>query len=220
MPSPTHSGPLRAVVPVLIFARPPRPGACKTRLIPALGRRGAARLHRSLTLRTVQVAERAGCGPVWLCSAERGVDPFLAACAADTPLHFQCRGDLGRRMSQALDAALAAGFTAALLIGTDSVELQAQDVRLAAQQLLTAADDVLLPTPDGGYLLLGSRRRLGGLLRGIAWSSGRERVQTQRRLGAAGRRVHLLPPRADIDSPADLHRARRNPAWAELTPRF
>ncbi|WP_420468335.1 TIGR04282 family arsenosugar biosynthesis glycosyltransferase [Panacagrimonas sp.] len=198
-------------VPVLVFARAPVAGQCKTRLIPAYGALGAVRIHRALLQRSVAVALNAGCGPVQLWSASRGRHPVLQSLArgATGGLRHQCAGDLGRRMAQALNSALRAGYRAALLIGTDTVELSAEDLRGAAHRLLDGADAVLQPATDGGYVMIGTRRALPGVLRGIEWSSGRELDQTCARLRQHGWRITLQPPRADIDHPADVRRARR-----------
>lgn len=200
---------------MLIFARPPVPGRCKTRLIPSCGARGAARVHRALVLRAVRVALEAGCGPVQVWSAARGGHRFLQGLAArcDGVLHHQRHGDLGLRMGAALDHALRAGHPAALLIGTDTVELTPADLRAAAQVLRDGADAVLHPAADGGYVLLGTRRPLQSLLGGVHWSSGQEFVQTCTRLRRRGWRLAVQSVRADIDDPRDLRRARRG-GWS------
>ena len=54
---------------IAVFARAPQAGAAKTRLIPALGAAGAARLQRRLTLHALAVARRAALGGVTLWTA-------------------------------------------------------------------------------------------------------------------------------------------------------
>lgn len=201
---------LPAAVPILVFARAPTPGACKTRLIPAYGALGAARLYRSLVHRSLSIARAADCGPVVLWTTPSSSHPFFAGLSAQfgaTRLR-QPSGDLGRRMAFALDQTLNAGAAAALLIGTDAANLSAQDLRAAAQILQTAADAVLQPSDDGGYVLIGARKRLGGALRAVQWSSGRECQQSRARLERRGFRVALLDVRCDIDEPCDLRHAR------------
>ena len=53
-------------VQVAVLAKAPVPGLAKTRLIPALGASGAARLQRQLTRHTLQTACDAGLGAVTL----------------------------------------------------------------------------------------------------------------------------------------------------------
>lgn len=190
------------------------PGACKTRLIRGYGRIGAASIYRQLVLRTVELALAANCGPVEVWAAPSPRHPFFAHLRMTYPLILrrQPEGDLGSRMCAALSATLRAGHAAAVLVGTDAANLEAQDLRDAAQRLTTDYDAVIQPATDGGYVLIGLRGLLGarGLaLRGVAWSSGREYAQTLARMRSRGLRVAALRSRADIDHPVDVRRARR-----------
>lgn len=202
---------LLRTVPVLVFARAPVPGRCKTRLIPRYGARGAAALHRQLVRRTLRTAIDAKCGPVQLWTAPSSRHPFFVALSRlhGLSLHRQHEGDLGHRMSRALAQTLAAGAPAAVLVGTDAANLVADDIRAAAAALLRDADAVLQPASDGGYVLIGLRRKAGSALTGVHWSTGRELRQSRARLIQRGLRVALLPERWDVDHPRDVLRARR-----------
>jgi hypothetical protein len=80
-------------VGVAILARAPIPGAAKTRLIPALGAEGAARLQRWMLQRTVAMALVADVGPVSLWCAGDPAHPDFAVCRAfgRVDLHPQAR---------------------------------------------------------------------------------------------------------------------------------
>jgi uncharacterized protein len=192
---------------VLVFARAPVPGRCKTRLIPALGAAGAAALHRRLVLRTLAAARDAGCA-VELWCAPATAHGFFATCrrAHGVRLRRQPAGDLGRRMALALARALQAG--PAVLVGSDCPEFTAQDFR-AALAALAANDCVLQPSRDGGYVLIGARRIERRALAAIRWSSTRELAQTRRRFARLGLRCAELRPLRDVDTPSDYRRARR-----------
>ncbi|MCI0749705.1 MAG: TIGR04282 family arsenosugar biosynthesis glycosyltransferase [Nevskiales bacterium] len=214
---------------VLIFSRAPIPGRCKTRLIPALGPPGAARLHRRLVTRTLRTSldalrNRAGGFPVpstpqgreaftslelWCAPNTR--HPFFQACRREfgVRLRRQARGDLGRRMALALSRALNEGADAAVLMGTDCPALSSADLHSAFDALAMKHDCVLLPSTDGGYVLIGARKIQRRVLAGIAWSSGHELAQTRCRLKRAGLRWSEGPIRSDVDTPADYRRARR-----------
>lgn len=195
---------------VLVFARAPVPGRCKTRLIGRLGARGAARLQAQLCLRTLATASVAA-ATVELWGAPDARHGFFHACRRrfGVVLRRQPAGDLGRRMEHALRDALARGADAAVLVGTDCPALSPADVDAAFAALAGGADCVLQPATDGGYVLIGARQLPAGVLRDIDWSSGRELAQTRRRLARAGLRVAELRPLWDIDHPADRHRALR-----------
>jgi len=193
---------------ILIFARAPVPGRCKTRLIPALGRHGAARLHRQLVRRTLAAA-RASQLPVELWCAPDASHGFFAACRRDfgVRLRRQHGGDLGRRMALALARTLREVNTA-LLVGSDCPEFMRRDFAAALADLRTR-DCVLQPSTDGGYVLIGARRLERRALAGIAWSSGRELAQTRSRLRGLGLSFSERTPLMDIDAPDDYREARR-----------
>ncbi|OQX06729.1 MAG: hypothetical protein BWK76_25810 [Desulfobulbaceae bacterium A2] len=196
---------------ILLLTRYPRPGKAKTRLIPALGDEGAARLQRRLTEGMVsRVAALQGCRPLCFTICYEGTDAGTMAAWLGSEHHYraQADGNLGERMENALRQALAAGAGRLLLIGADCPGL---DASLLAEALdhLRAVDLVLGPAHDGGYYLLGQSARLPAVLRhglftGISWGSDRVLAETLTRAQMAGIHYHLLPHRHDIDRPADL----------------
>jgi uncharacterized protein len=193
----------------LVFARAPVAGSCKTRLIPALGAAGAARLQRVLTLRIVAAACATGHDVELWCAPDTR-HGFFIACRRrfGVRLRRQPAGDLGRRMARALATALADGAQPAVLVGSDCPTLTTTHLRQAVRALATH-DAVLQPSPDGGYVLIGARSLEPRALQGIRWSSGRELAQTRRRFARLGLRAAELPAQPDVDTPADHRRARR-----------
>lgn len=193
-------------VGVAILARAPIPGACKTRLIPALGADGAAQLHRWLLQRTVAMAVVADIGPVTLWCAGDPRHPDFAQCRAygSVTVRRQPDGDLGRRMLLALRKTSAAGGT--LVVGTDCPALTAAHLRLAAQSL-AGRDAVVFPAEDGGYVLIGMRGEpLAAAFSGVDWGTERVMAQTRQRLG--DRACRWIEPLTlwDVDRPEDLER--------------
>jgi hypothetical protein len=195
--------------PLIVFAKAPRPGAVKTRLIPVLGAAGAARLHERLVDRTLAIAAAAGLGAVELCG-DPASDPFLAARAAahGAALAEQGPGDLGARMRRAFQRVLT-GAPAAILIGTDCPALTPEYLRAAADALAAGHDAVIGPAEDGGYVLIGLRRVQRSLFEGIRWGGPDVREHTRARLGALGWRCRELGTLWDVDRPADLERLAR-----------
>jgi rSAM/selenodomain-associated transferase 1 len=195
---------------VAVFARAPLAGAAKTRLIPALGAAGAARLQRRLTLHALAVAQRAAIGRVTLWVAPDDGQRFFRALktACGVALRQQSAGDIGERMA----AAFAANAGPLLLIGTDCPALQPTHLVAAATALLDdrrgGKDAVFIPVDDGGYMLVGLRCPQPGLFEGITWGSERVMAQTRQRLADLGLRWSELPTLWDVDRPADLARLR------------
>ncbi len=189
---------------IVIFAKAPVAGLAKTRLIPALGAQGAARLAAALLDHAVTQALASGVGPVELCVTPAPPDPLWSGLAPQATLDWsdQGDGDLGERMARAAQRTLEAGEPV-LLMGTDCPELTAERIREAAASLI-AADATLVPAFDGGYVLLGLNRFDASLFAGIAWGTATVAQETRSRVEQLGWSLRTLPTLHDIDEPADL----------------
>lgn len=189
---------------IVIFAKAPIPGFCKTRLIGSLGAEGAAALAAKMLLRTVEIATHADVGPVELCVAP---DPEHACfraldIAPEIVVSRQSEGDLGARMSAAVQRTLSLGDNV-LCIGTDCLELQVRHLQEAADAL-HQGDSVIAPALDGGYVLLGLNRFTPDIFESMAWSTDSVFQETTRRLARLGWAVTELDTLRDIDEPEDL----------------
>jgi uncharacterized protein len=186
---------------LVIFTRYPRPGQAKTRLIPALGPEGAARLQNRMTEHSLRQARglKTPIAIYYTNGKERELRDWLGE---DLCYHTQCAGDLGAKMLGAFCDSLAAG-TGVVIIGTDCPGI---DTHLLAQafQRLETADLVLGPALDGGYYLIGLRRVIPALFENIAWSTDQVLSQTLAIANRLNLSIHLLPELPDIDRPEDL----------------
>jgi uncharacterized protein len=191
-------------VHIAVMARQPQPGRAKTRLIPALGADGAARLAQRLLEHALMQATRAAPGHVTLCLTPDAPEPSLQALAQrhGAALAAQGDGDLGARMVRALAHGLARA-PAAVVIGTDAPQLDTAVLHAAADALATH-DSVFVPAHDGGFVLLGLTRCPPGLLDGLSWSHAHVLRDTLARLRENGFSPTLLAPLHDIDTPDDL----------------
>lgn len=196
-----------------ILARAPLPGASKTRLIPALGAEGAARLQQRMLDHAVARALDAGLGAVVLwCWPHRHHPAFgEARWRGRVQLRDQPEGDLGNRMLAAVREA--AGPGGVLVIGTDSPALSGAHLRQAAAVLAAGHDAVLAGAEDGGYVLIGLTAAHAALFSDMPWGSDAVARLTRERLGRLGLRWAELAPCWDVDLPQDLPRlAREFPA--------
>ncbi len=189
-------------VAVALMARAPEPGTTKTRLIPALGAYGAAKLHAALVEHAL--AEIARCGaPATLWCAPDADHPFFAECARrwNVALRAQPDGDLGARMGAAFGAARGP----LLLMGSDCPPIDAALLRICAGAF-ARAPAVFLPTVDGGYGLVGLRRPIPEIFMDMPWSTDAVMSITRDRLTRLG--VHWEEPAEiwDVDTPADVER--------------
>lgn len=189
---------------IVLFARFPVPGSCKTRLIPALGAAGAARLHRHLAERTLGVLQQAG-AQVTLAYTGAARADFVDWLGDDIILVEQAEGDLTARMLAVSEPA------PVIFFGSDTPDLSPDHVR-AAIAALQENDVVIGPAEDGGYYLIGMRRPLPQLLVDMPWSTEQVLPQTLARLSALGIAPVMLSCLSDCDRPEDLAR------WPDLAP--
>jgi len=203
---------LRTRLCICVFAKPPRPGETKTRLIPAVGAEGAANLARAFfddtwaSLRTIADAR------VVLAVTEN--DPAFEA-AGGAEVWLQGDGDLGDRMERALRRALERA-DAAIVVGSDSPGLPLR-VFEQARAALCGGRAVLGPSDDGGFYLIGLTRCPDGLLAGVPWSRSDTCERTLARLRSRGFEVQMIERWFDVDVPADLERLRELIARGELS---
>ncbi len=191
---------------VIVFGRYPVPGRVKTRLIPALGAAGAAELHRRLSEQTLVTCfdyGRQANARIHYCydgGTPQQIDRWLPL-PGITHSH-QRTGDLGQRMAGAFDAAFHEGCERVVLVGTDVPDLSAAQLT-AAFTALESHDVVLGPSSDGGYWLVGLKRRLD-LFSDMAWGNHRVLENTLRRVRRLGLRHARLKVLHDLDTPEDL----------------
>ncbi len=193
-------------VQIAVLAKAPIAGLVKTRLIPALGARGAARLQRALTRGALRCALEAQLGPVTLWCAPRADHGFFRALRRTTGVRclVQSSGDLGQRMHTAFRLHCLDGPV--LLIGTDCPALRPAHLHAAARALVDGDDAVFYPADDGGYVLVGLRRPQPALFSAMPWSTPEVMSVTRARARAAGLRWREMERLWDVDRPADLVR--------------
>ena len=203
---------------LLVFARYPVPGQAKTRLVPALGPEGAARLHRRMTEHAASVAraasEGAACG-VTICFTGAREREFRAWLGPHFHYAPQSSGDLGVRLRRAFSGAFRGGARRVSAIGADAPGLSADILRQAFNGL-RSRDVVLGPAADGGYYLIGTARDLPQLFSGVDWGTGRVRAQTLAAIARLGLTVAELPLLDDVDRPGDLAALRDDPQFADV----
>ena len=194
---------------IVVFARNPLPGQAKTRLIPALGAAGAARLQAQMIEMALRQTTTANLCPVELWRTPSPSDIFFRYCQEKygVLLRYQCGANLGWRMHNAIDAhqtSRRAEWT--LLIGSDCPFIDGNHLLQAATHLAAGTDAVLGPAEDGGYVLIGLRRTHPALFTNLPWGGDRVLEITRRRISQLRWRMKLLNPLPDIDRPEDLTR--------------
>jgi len=203
---------------ILLFARYPVPGETKTRLIPALGPVGAARLHRRMAEGAVAeartlVTPHAG-ARITVYHTGASAKAFRAWLGHDLQYSPQSSGDLGERMGRAFRSALERGPAPAICIGSDVPALTPAILGQAFQSL-GDHDVVLGPANDGGYYLIGMKRFHPELFSGIEWGTEQVWKQTCEAATGMGLRIARLPVLPDVDRPEDMEPLRSDPRFAD-----
>lgn len=195
---------------LLLFTRYPEIGRTKTRLIPALGACGAARLQKLLTERITMQAN--------ILTEKHGVETVVHYSGGGRekmtswlgPLTFvaQTAGDLGLRMQTAFTHAFGEGVETAVLIGSDIPTISA-DLLAGAFAALQTAKVAIGPSRDGGYYLIGMRADAAEelypvLFERMVWSTPEVFTLTCERLKNAALEAAVMPTLYDIDTPEDL----------------
>lgn len=208
---------------ILLFAKAPIPGQTKTRLIPALGAVGAARLHAQLLRATMERLASGLHGPIdarlELWCAPNTAHPLFQELAAThgIDLREQSDGDLGDRLLAGCRDALRRA-DGVVLIGSDCPGLgPAQLAQALAALQAPEVDAVLGPALDGGYVLLGLRRAESALFTEMPWGGDRVAEITRQRLAALGWYWQELPALRDVDRPEDLDWLGAQAPWCKMS---
>ncbi|MFS0729372.1 DUF2064 domain-containing protein [Curtobacterium sp. 1P10AnD] len=189
-------------VTVAVVAKECLPGRVKTRLIPALGPEGAARVAAAslsdtlATVRALPAARR-----ILFFDGE-----VVPAAAEGFHVLPQPAGDLDERLGTLFDAVQGP----LLLIGMDTPQVRPDD--LAAVFEHPERDAWFGPAEDGGFWALYLHVPDGSLIRGVPMSRDDTGAVQRARLGNAGLDVGDLTPLLDVDEIADADRV------AELAP--
>lgn len=195
---------------ILIFAKSPVPGTCKTRLGQSIGYPRAAAVYRQLLSQTIETAVASNLAPVHIWCAPDTQHEFFYHCRRHwgVRLRRQPFGDLGVRMQGALKRSLKR-CEYALIVGGDCPGLTAEHLDDALNALHEGDDCVFAPTRDGGYALVGTRNAAPRLFHNIDWSTDAVMAQTRRRLQRLGYHWTQLPTLWDVDERQDYIRGKR-----------
>jgi rSAM/selenodomain-associated transferase 1 len=184
------------------MAKAPIPGTVKTRL--RLDPDAAARLQTALIRDTVEKALTLG--PTTVAGAPKdSLDLIESLLPQGVPLIPQPEGDLGEKMLSAAGALFAGSTQPVVILGTDAPTLLPQVIRDAAEAL-TTHDVSIIPSVDGGYVLLGLGGPYEAVFSGVVWSTGEVHGQTVERAVGAGLSVYEGEAWYDVDEPEDLAR--------------
>lgn len=182
------------------MAKVPRAGLVKTRLATEIGTSEALRFYRTNLSSTIRRLSRdsrwrfvLSVAPDWAAD-----EPVWPAGVAPVPQGF---GDLGVRMQRVMET-MPAG--PAIVIGADIPGIRPQHIANAFK-LLGQSDAVFGPAHDGGYWLVGLKRRphIPRVFDGVRWSGPHALDDTLKNL--SGKRIAFCDTLADVDTAEEFY---------------
>ena len=206
-------GPARFAKHLLIFARAPRLGQVKRRLARDIGAVAATAFYRRTLCGVVRRLAGDGRWRCWLAVTPDGDAGAPGLWPAGCARVAQGPGDLGARMARSMGV-LPPGPV--VIVGSDIPGIQPRHVA-AAFGALGRHDAVFGPAADGGYWLVGLRRRprVPDIFQGVRWSGPDALADTLANLDR-GASAALLEVLADVDDGAAYGRWRASGAGLAL----
>ena len=191
-----------------VFFRVPESGKVKKRLSAEIGETAALQAYDSMLSATMD--KISGLTAIDIYGFYEGDAARLKELPFEISFIRQHGNDLGERMADAFALLFGKKHEKVALIGSDSPDLPLSFIT-AAFESLDASDLVLGPSEDGGYYLIGMKKLIEGIFKGVKWGTEDALKHTIANADDAGINYSLLPEWYDID---DLESLKR---WENLT---
>ncbi len=188
---------------IVLFAKAPRPGRVKTRLIPALSVEDSAALYEAF-VRDMWERLRVVAPDSCFLYSDRAWPPYVEL-AGTGRAALQRGGDLGEKLLHCFEELSTQGYARMLIVGSDGPTVPAEYLRQGLDRL-ASQDAVLGPTLDGGYYAVGCRVPKAEMFNQVTWSSPATLAHTERAFEGMGWSMERLPGWYDVDTIADLRR--------------
>ena len=194
---------------IAIICKVPKAGFSKTRLIPTLGPDAAAALSRAFLIDLAgtieEVARDVGASGYAVCSPANAAADLATFLPATFGYAVHTDPVLGAVLDAATEDLLARGHDCVLLVNGDSPTLPASILRDSVLALRQREDCcVFSPAVDGGYVLVGLRRRCPALFDDIPWSTPAVMARSLDQARSIGLPAAMVDPWYDIDDAQSL----------------
>ena len=186
---------------LVIFVRNPILGQVKTRLAKDIGDERALAIYIQLLEHTLKIT-RGLSFRKFVYYADEVSDYDLWSVPGYTK-RKQNGVNLGERMLNSFKELFDQGFTRIIIIGSDCLQLQTENLQEAVA-LLESNAAVIGPASDGGYYLLGLTKLYPDLFVNKPWSTDQVFAKTINDFNNQGISYALLEELSDIDTVADL----------------
>jgi len=189
----------------LIFTKNPELGKTKTRLIPALGIKGAYDVHIKLLKHTLNLTNNTMEMNFQLFHTSSNTNKVLKELVKKHNLEKKTQhgNNLGERMFNAFNLSLKT-YSHCIIIGTDCPELTQHYLLQAKHHLRNGYDAVIGPAYDGGYVLIGLNVPDKLIFKNINWGENtvfKDTITAFEKLNLKYKKLTMLH---DIDTKEDL----------------
>jgi len=191
-------------IPLVMFAKAPIAGQVKTRLTPHCSYEQAAAIAEILLQESLSKVVKYWPGQVYLSIWQYNEHPFIKSMIErfNIELLSQVEGDLGAKM---LSTFYQLEGPAAIM-GCDAPLVSEGALKLA-HTLLSDDQNVIGPSEDGGYYLIGLSEPKDILFDGVSWGHDSVLKETLKLATTNHIELHKLPTSFDIDHWTDVLRA-------------
>lgn len=190
---------------LLCFVRNPKRGAVKTRIAVDIGEQRARDLYRNFILDMLSTFRNVGV-PLTICyHPQDAINEIMQMVGQGYRFESQLGDNLGLRMEHCFGRTFSGSVDRAAGIGSDIPDLPGEIIE-ESFNVLEVFDAVIGPSLDGGYYLIGFKRKsyLPEVFSGIPWGTNRVLRKTLDILRKYKLTTHLLPTWNDIDTKEDL----------------
>jgi rSAM/selenodomain-associated transferase 1 len=188
---------------IIFFTRVPIPGQAKTRLFDFVSPDQACNIQKKLieSIDNVLMKRKEDIFVFYTpANHERELRELMKSQANYSP---QCEGDLGQKMSSAIEEILKNGYESVLLMGSDLVGLD--NARIGrAFSALRSHDVVINPSVDGGYTLIGMKTAHSEIFQLDSFGNDSVYDKTITRIHESKLSAYELDEMMDIDTKEDL----------------
>jgi hypothetical protein len=184
---------------IIIFARNPELGKCKTRLAQTIGDESALKIYKHLLHHTAKITEKINTDKFVFYSEHIHKNDIWKDDIFIKRLQYGT--DLGIKMKNAFTELFNSGYEKIIIVGSDILDLKTEHISESFLKL-DMHDVVIGPAFDGGYYLLGMKQLHSTVFENKAWGTSTVLEDTLKDLKYQN--VFLLEELNDIDTFEDI----------------
>lgn len=191
-------------IPLYLFAKAPVPGQVKTRMQPELTGSGAAELALMMLAQSVSKVKKHWPGSLVLTvSPDPDHDCFRnLRNRYRLDIEVQTEGDLGQRINHVLEKAIRESGCG-VVMGCDVPHISGK-ILSQVHARLSKQGNIVGPTVDGGFYILGLHELDHGIFNLVDWGSNRVLSRLLKNLDSLGMDIGFCRKLRDIDTWSDL----------------